>query len=88
MAKKLSAEMRKRCVSAIRETWQQIGGDILDANGGGDMDREDVIEVVLDADNVLLNSRDHEAAKVLDGLPYEVQNEIGREAFPAKRYGY
>ena len=58
IAKKLGItpdELEALCMAADR-TWQHIAYDILDANGGKDIPRSQVIEVVMDADAIASNN--------------------------------
>jgi len=62
-ASSLTVEQRKEFKDAARRTWQSIGFDVLNAVAAAEgmdvnrvsMKRAEVIEVVLDADNMITN---------------------------------
>lgn len=91
LLKQLSPEIRSRICKALNHTWDVIGYDCLQATldyGGKDnMSRNDVIEVVLDADHPTTHGGDNEAIKILNTLSYNDKIKIAKEAFIFARYG-
>lgn len=88
----LAPDELKLMHSALRRTWDVIGGDVLASGDGKDMDRSAVIECVLDA-NYLENygiRKDvtKDLIKKFRDFGYDMQQEIAKEAFPHQRYGY
>ena len=78
----------QRMCDALNETWDIIGGDILEANGKKEIPRETVIEVVLDADYFKTYGGDKEAINAFYFLNKFEREEVLRLAFPYKTYGY
>jgi len=77
--------MVERAVTMLNRTWQAIGHDCLSAMGS-DMDKDHVIEVVLDADH-FFRGGDKECAEWFRELKYEEMIEIGKKAFRHGVYG-
>src|SRR5256885_1768099 len=93
---RLSHEVRIR--RALERTWQAIGYDMLSAAAedmGRDIDgvnlpRDDVIEIVLDADYLELNgglARNDPALLWFRALPKAQQDALARKVFPLRSYG-
>ena len=68
---------------ALWKTWEAIVPDLGD---DGPIPREDVIELVLDADRVLTYGRDREAAKALYSMNDEERESFLRRAFNDSSY--
>ena len=92
---KVDKEMDKRLQSLANHTWDIIGGDILNnlTECGEDalMKRSDVIEVVCDADYMLMHGDDHDAYSYflfLSEKHRNHRNKVMKEAFPFKHYGW
>jgi hypothetical protein len=92
VAVQLTDEERKKLIGAARVTWQVIGYDVLTANEGRSMPRDEVIEVTMDADHMLSYGGN---GRRLDKVLYEKFNALSerdrmklmKEAFPLGRYG-
>ena len=78
--------MRDRIKRAMARTWEGIGGDIAAASGGAPIDRETVIEVVLDADRLTTHGHDKEAAQAFYAMSREEQDKIAKEQFQYEFY--
>ena len=84
-------EMKKRIRAMVYATYQAIGADLQSARREcgeeGDMDRDEVVETVSDADRMEMYGRDREAYEFWDALPsYEQKDALVREAFPYETY--
>lgn len=84
----------ERVISAAKDTWDVIGGDCL-VNEDGEMDysvtmtREEVCEVVADADHMVTNGGlSREDMKRFYGLPYKEMRKTMRKAFTQDTYGW
>ena len=70
--------------------WEEIGADVLACTGDSSLPREEVIEVVLDADR---RGYSHICDPTIDwtefdALPYDKKVKAAKEAFTFSRYGY
>jgi hypothetical protein len=89
----LSTDEQTAIQRAAKRTWEYIGYDVLSAlaeQGESDsIPRRDVIELVLDADYMVTANRDldRDLYNRFKELPYDVQNEVVKGAFPFTRYG-
>jgi hypothetical protein len=87
--REVSPEMLRRIERLMRRAWDYIGGDTLqmiaEADGRSYAKRDEVIEMVTDADR-MRGQGDDEAAEFFYSLPYEQGDEIARKIFPAMRY--
>ena len=72
---------------AAQATWQYIGGDVLEMNGGHAISRDEVIEAVLDADYMQQHVKDKALYRKFSSLKYAAQIALIVPAFPLKRYG-
>lgn len=75
---------------ALEATWQAIGADILAVVPEQSISRDEVIEVVLDADRLECYA-DEESKPVVETfrtLPYPEQIAIAKKYFVFERYGY
>jgi hypothetical protein len=88
----LSEEMISRIQTMAIRTWDAIGGDMLtlmeEQGEGNVLDKEVVVDCVCDASYMMYHGGDKEAYNIWDGLPYEQQTKIIKEAFPHERYGW
>jgi hypothetical protein len=92
----LDKEMDKRLMHLADRTWSIIGGDVLQCQEGcgekAEMKRSHVIEVVCDADYMLMHGGDAEAyayyVYLRDSGQRKHINKLMREAFPYNTYGY
>lgn len=88
-------EMDSRLIGIAKDTWDTIGGDILQSmeemGEKASMPRSHVIEVVCDADYMFSHGRDPEAYAyylyLRDKQPSHL-NKVMKEAFPYKTYGW
>jgi hypothetical protein len=92
---KFTKEQYDRIATAMYRTWNAIGGDVLQSmqeNEGRDsLSKDEMIEVVTDADNMTAYGNDKEAAKWVDELfnaDYNGAYRQLRKLFEFKRYGY
>ena len=84
---KLTPEEIKSVQQDMHRVWDYIASDIGEAEGvGNTIPRDEVIELVVDADRLLTHGTNKEAVKKLYALDYKEIQKIGREAFPFKRY--
>lgn len=89
-----SNDLNYRAKQALCDTWNRIAGDMLvDEHGQPDetasMTKEEVLEVVLDADHMA--DSDADAARYIIWLKRfhtELFNTVVYNAFPYKTYGY
>ena len=89
----MTDEQMKQIARAANAVWQYIGDDILAVSEGPSIPRDDVIEVVIDADRLrqeLSRSKiDQPAIDAWEALTYEEQSRLLAEhAFKYERYGY
>jgi len=84
--------MEDRIINMAKRTWQIIGGDVLRAvEEAGEKPmllREEVVEVVMDADHMEMHGNDKEACEHLNSLPLKEQERIVTKAFPLRVYGW
>jgi len=91
----LTPEQLKELQDAAWITWNNIGYDCIQANNGKDIPRNQVIEIVLDADHIVSNNprlspEVHGALKYVDGYSEQKQKAkyaAMKLAFPCSRYG-
>jgi hypothetical protein len=88
-------ELDKRVMSMANQTWDMIGGDILQSieeyGDKPEMPRSHVIEVVRDADYMLMHGGDPEAYAYYLYLRDNHEkhlDKVMKEAFTFKRYGF
>lgn len=90
--KDISTEMQKRIASMMYNTWYTIGDDLLrcleECGEPAVLKRNDVIDMVCDADYMLTYGNDREAYQVSEELDYKDLVKIGKKAFPYSRYGW
>jgi hypothetical protein len=89
----IDKKMEQRILIAMQRTWDVIGCDTLtmleEAGEPAVLSKDEVIELVIDADRLREFGEDKEATDTLYNLPsYKQKVEIGRKAFPFKKYGY
>jgi len=82
----LTDEMRNRIKRMAWRTWETIASDIIECVDESYLERDEVIEVVMDADYMMYHGRDKEAYEIYKGLPYEKQLEIMKNEFNCQRY--
>lgn len=84
--------MEDRIIDMAHKTWNAIGADILTAveEGTGDtsIPRDEVVEVVMDADHMNMYGHDPEAYKYFQTLDYDDKERVLKKAFPLSRYGW
>lgn len=92
---KKDKEMDKRLQALANHTWDMIGGDVLtclsDCGEYPLMKQADVIDVVCDADHMLLHGDDLDAYSYFLFLSEKHPNhrkKVMKEAFPYKQYGW
>lgn len=85
-AKTCDPEMRKTIIRGLQSTWQTIGYDYITANGGKDVDADDVREAVPDYFE-MYGKEGKEAENIWNILDFDFRDEILKEAFPMTRYG-
>jgi len=89
---KYSEELRKIWGHLLRATWEYIGNDIMAAvqeEGRYDISRDDLIEVVLDADHMNVaakNASEKEALKEFDKLSYKEKIKFAKTVFTYERW--
>jgi formate-dependent phosphoribosylglycinamide formyltransferase (GAR transformylase) len=89
----INGAMKKRIFNAMLRTWDAIGADTLtmleEAGEPAVLPKDEVIELVIDADRLREFGGDKEAIDTLYNLPsYEQKVEVGREAFTFDRYSW
>lgn len=76
---------------AMNTTWATIAYDCIDGNGGKAMKRDDVIDVVLDADYMetyaARKPEEKELLKRFRQLSYPEMQKLARTTFTYARYG-
>lgn len=92
-AEKGREQWRVRIRNMAQITWEVIAMDILvDSHGNPDysmnISREEVVEIVCDADHMLTFGQDREAYQVWKSLSFEERHEIVASAFPSDCYGW
>jgi hypothetical protein len=87
---KIPEEMVKRIHQMANTTYQVIGGDLQQAREemgeGGDMSREELVDVVCDADYMLTHGRDEEAYMFWLTLSFEQARQVVTDGFPFEWY--
>lgn len=74
--------------SGLYLTWNAIGGEIIESLGGESMSREEVIEVVLDANYLEMYGRlDKADLDAFRSLPFNEQDRIAAQVFTYHSYG-
>lgn len=85
-------ELKERVIRMAEITWNAIGSDILKSleQEGLEpvMPREEVVEVVSDADHMLMWGEDKEAYQEWKKLPFDEKEKMVKAAFPHKTYGW
>jgi len=88
----MTPEMKKRITIMASKTWNAIGGDILtsleEAGEDAILDQATVIEVVCDADHMMMYGQDKEAYEFWKRLSFEEKENAVAKAFPFKTYGW
>ena len=82
----LSAAERNEACKMLRRIWDEIGSDVLDANGGDNMTTDHVIEVVLDASRPEEHARRAKKPRLAEwfrSASYAEKIALGAEAFGA-----
>lgn len=87
MKNQLEAEKIKIIHTAMWRVWEVIGGEFFQENNESFLSREEVIEVILDA-NYLESFGNCKAdlLKEFRKLPYEDQEKIAKQKFTLERY--
>ena len=88
----LTIQEAEELCQAASATWQYIGYDCLSAVPGEEMDQDEVVEVVLDADHITLNNRlspkVKESLRKYDEIARITRIKLLKEfVFPFKHYG-
>ena len=87
----MNHEMTHRIMAMLNHTWQAIGHDCLELSEDGTMGRDEVIEMVCDADHYHTYGEDKEAAEEFAALlrnNRKMADQICKAAFPCHLYGY
>ena len=87
----MTKEMKERMERMASRTWDQIGGDVLNAVGGTEatMPKDEVMEVVCDADHMMTFGDDKEAYEAWKALPtYKDKLKAIEGAFTYDAYGW
>jgi hypothetical protein len=88
----MKKEMQDRIILMAKRTWQSIGGDILrtceDMGLQPLMEKEEVIESVMDAGYMGMYGRDKEAYEFFKTLTYKQKTKLMEKAFPFAQYGW
>jgi len=85
----LSKEMDDRACAAMRCTWDAIAADVLELSDGN-MTRDEVLEMVLDADRMTMYGDDNKAAEYTFMVMRYYKTywkTLGIQAFPYENYG-
>ena len=85
----LTAEEVIKVKKAMNSVWRAIGGDVIEeGNNGCDIPRDQVIELVLDANYIdCYGHLDKDLLKKFKDLPYKSRERIAGETFTYKTYG-
>ena len=87
----IEAAMEARAVTVLRRVWSYVGADCLhEIQEGAGRDyatQEEVIQALIDHAYGSATG-DEEAAQWFRSLTYDEMVEIGKQAFPMKRYGW
>jgi len=82
----------KRMCDALNHTWDIIGGDILESRKvmgeSTELTREEVMEIITDADYLKTYGGDEQAYNAFMHLNEFEREEVLRLAFPFKTYSY
>lgn len=79
----------KNIQEGMNSTWQAIGADILDAVGGDLIPKDEVIELVLDANRLdMYGSCDKKELAEFKKLNYKDKMKVANEAFTFDHYGW
>ena len=75
---------------ALETTWQAIGMDVLADIPSGSISRDEVVELVLDADRLetYCDEDSKPTVKKFRELPYIEQIAVAKKYFIFERYGY
>ena len=89
----MDKEMSERIQKMALLTWDQIGGDCLrgleEVGEQPIMSKDEVLEIVCDADHMKMYGLDSEAYEVWKNLPdYDAKLNAIKSAFPFERYGW
>jgi hypothetical protein len=88
----MTPEIKERVKQALRLTWDAIGDDVLrisvEMGEGSTVDRDTVIEMILDANRPEMFGQDREAIAEFDKLSYKEQVQIAKEVFTASVYSW
>ena len=88
----LNLDQVKETQRLARRVWDYIAGDCLEANGGKDIPKAQVVELVLDAMNMNMATHDAAILAFVQNRPWRIEQSralkaIGTAAFPYGRYG-
>jgi len=86
----MTDENKKLVQEAIRNTWNVLAYDCIQANEGEPMPKDHVVEVVLDASYLEMYARQNQKQAVAEfrKLEYKIQDKIAGEALGNfKRFG-
>jgi hypothetical protein len=87
MKNQLEAEKIKIIHTAMWRVWEVIGGEFFQENNESFLSREEVIEVVLDANYLeSFGNCKSDILKEFINLSYEDQEEIAKQKFIHERY--
>jgi len=83
----VTEEIQKRIILMAQRTWETCAHDIFQLVGKNSIRRNELIEIIQDADHMHYNGGDHDAYKFFLTLPGPKQISLMRDAFPDKTYG-
>lgn len=83
--KEKTGTIDERIIRALQRTWEVIGYDFIQANGGNDVLARDVREAV--PDYLHLYGDDKGAEEAFRKLSFKVQEALLKRAFPLRSYG-
>jgi hypothetical protein len=73
---------------ALNQTWDTIAADIMECAGVDIMDRDEVVEIVLNANYLeMYGGLDKETLAEFRAKPYDEQVKLATKAFTYARYG-
>jgi len=78
--------MENRIIRALKRTWGNIEGDIATANGGGDLSRDLVMEMVIESNYLELYGSDKIAVEEFRKMTNLDQDRILIDTFPNETY--
>jgi hypothetical protein len=88
----MKKEMQDRIILMAKRTWQNIGGDVLrvceEMGIEPVMQKEEVIESVMDAGYMSMYGRDKEAYDFYRTLTFKQKTKVLEKAFPFETYGW